>query len=625
MNISKKVATVLDIMTKSATRKWLSSISFYNDGNWNPILVNTNFRLFFKFLEVDANSSIPVICRIDDKEKCIENLRHTKQIIETRRPFNFLENSSIWIRFCENDDTEGQKAALEEFEWFNELGLYGLKPAYEYIDYHLRAQKVNYLRDFGHGVHITPIVYSDEAEFRDFFFDNKSGLTSKFKFLNDRGEGFYTPNVEFRILLVDDKIGKDPKPNCNDCVGCSNINSCKLRIIKELLSGNFILNNKTCKDAFVGKTYWANQVEAKYVGPIKLGMVWEKDEDKLKLRHDFVSSLELKSSGVQIIGVPDLESALALLSCCKFDIFLLDYLLGERRDKDPARTYSTELFEFLSYKFEQDLNPGDSVPVIVKMLKETSGLDDKLMKEFQNSVKLNRGPLDKFWIIPMTSYNSSFISDLQRKHVRLIDHRWNISQGADPINTPWKFLYKINEFVDLQLRLCVFHLSDLLEFLVHNCQDIEDLANRKGANFEFYDFQSFMGAEFVDFMRRYGNRHLIQRDADRDQGDGSAENKSVFATRVWKSFYDNKEYRDELELNRLIQRFLQHVATMHNDRYGRQRLEEAFGQLCFFVETNKKIQDCVNGKTIFANIHDNLKSLKDLMERLTDQSRGSVS
>lgn len=640
-NITSQI-TVVEGMTKEGIRAWINENLTVN----SPCLIRTNFYSFFHCLLDNVESDSSILCGKDipvseeTKELVKRNIVATKKKLEAN--MNFLLNSSIWVRFCDNGNWDGAsdetksndiKLALEEFEWFNNLHLYEFKAAKEYIEYQLRAQNQNYLAEIGeHGVHITPMIYSDEVEFRNFFLGYKSSLPLKFKFMAHNEGEFYAEDVDLRILLVDDKIStRNDRENassikkCDDCTKCDKSDSCKLKVIRSLLRGEFIPEDK--RGAFKQKTYWALSVESFVVNTTTIPEIWSIDKKNGKLKPNDVgekinieNNVNANHGGVQIIGVRDLDTALCMMSFCKFDIILLDYLLGPRSNDDPTRTYSTELFEFLSYRFEKE----EAVPEILEMLRKTSSFSDEQLKEFQNNVKLNRGPLDKFWIIPMTSYNSSFITDLQRKHVRLIDHRWNISQGADPINTPWKFLYKINEFVDLQLRSCVFHINELLEFLKYNCEDFDELSKSKNNKPDFYDFQSFMGAEFADFMRRYGNRHLIQRDAVTELGEKRTENKSLLSTCVWARFYNDRNYRTEIELNRLIQRFLHHVATMHNDRFGRQRLEEAFGQLCFFIESNKKVQKCIDKSDLFKGFHDSLRTMRSHMEGILYHSGGDL-
>ena len=637
--------TVLQAKSKEAVRNWMNcDLNLETDEQgeliYKPFLIRTNFFSFFRCLIDNIDSVNPKILgdcteinqdvKNERKELVRRNIERTKSKLKTN--INFLQNSSIWIRFCDNGDWDGSdennksdeiKESSEEFHWFEALKLYEFKPAKEYILYQLRTRLQNYLDvigDEGHGVHITPVIYSDEVVFRDFFLKEQNSPTFKFLATNESNEDFQTNDITLRVLLVDDRISKSveqqPISECDkDCIICSDKDSCKLRVINSLISGRFILDDQK-KESFKKHTYWdADNVKSFVLDSIKISHIWDVNQisksliqkqnaDSIKVQLD--KNLQENRSCVQILGVRDLETALSLMSCCKFDIILLDYLLGERSINETERTYSTELFEFLSYDFKK----GKDAPAIIEMLKNNNlELGDDQLNEFQDIVKLNRGPIDRFWIVPMTSYNSSFISDLQRKHVRLIDHRWNISQGADPINTPWRFLHKLNEFIDLQLRSCVFHMEQLLRFLKYTC-DYSMEFNKKAGVMNFYDFQSFMGAEYATFMQLYGNRLPIKRDAINETKSNATDNKSAFATYIWDNFYRNPDYYDAIELNRLAHRFYYQASTMYNDRAGRQRLNEAFANLDFFVRTNNRIKEILK-----------LTNHKDLLP-LTDGNNG---
>lgn len=675
-NYIRKDATVLDIKTKEDTWNWLSKVNVNAQGigsnGWKPLLIRTNFYSFFQCLEDEANKETgSKICKDSKNELVIENIKNTKKKIESSNAFNFLENSSIWMRLCDNENWNGVvgsesepvsvKKALDEFEWFEKLGLYEFNSAKEFLEYNVRAQKENHIAEIGgHETHVTPMIYSDETEYRDFFIGEKSGIFFKFLKGEDENRGYQTDDVALRILLVDDKIGKvqgtDTILNCynryenypmiwkceGDCVSCDLPKSngkpepCKLKVIRKLMSGEFILENDK-KNEFSRKTYWEDKIRTYSFNEIKICRAWDVVHGKpIELNKDFKKQLDgsLKNDGnyVQIIGVRDIESALVLMSCCKFDIIFLDYLLGYRTDNQNVRAYSPELFEFLSFKFrdkeENNYKKIENCPDVVQMFangivapKTITDVDKmKCLEQFRDEVKLNRGPLDKYWIVPMTSYNSSFIADLQRRNVRLIDHRWNISQGADPINTPWHFLHKINEFVDLQLRSSVFRLDTLLLFLKYTCEDCMQLKSKDGNAVVFYDFQAFMGAEYANFMRRYGNRQILRRDAAISHRKDIYADKSVFATYVWKHFYANPEYRDVIELNRLIRRFLHHASVMHNDGNGQQRLEEAFGQLSFFIDTNKKVRNTIGDFEDLKGLDEKMMSLRVIIDRVTDHS-----
>lgn len=636
-----------DIRTKRITRKWIKDnltidkTNGVNSRGWKPVLIRTNFDSFFKFLNEEAKKGdASKICNNQNEGSVIANIQETKEKIEKSDAFNFLKNSSIWMRLCDNKDWDGTfdsdsqpesvTRALKEFKWFNEkLHLYEFQAAREYIEYNVRLQNENYLDEFGsHGSYITPTIYSDEASLRDFFIYDGSKLSS-FDFLGKekKQNDFHSNKIPMRILVIDDKIGKKKNDEnvisesriiCEDCSRCKvykdaqkeNKEPCKLNVIRKLLSGKFIASIEQNK--FRNNTYWSNNVKAFCVDRVTISDVWQTESNnpsKLKINDTWVKNwntfINCESDCVQLIGVRDLESALVLMSCCKFDIILLDYLLGKRQGNQRGREYGTELFEFMNYEFVGNCQ---DAPDIVKMLQISvipqGGGDEQnsfvFLKEFRNKVRFNRGPIDKYWIVPMTSYNPSFISDLQRRNVSLIDYRWNISQGADPINTPWKFLHKINEFVDLQLRQSVFWKSQLLTFLQYTCRDFkEQLSDNDNVDSCFNAFQSFMGAEYATFMRLYGGRRDVERDAIIG---GEKSNKSFFSTYITQSFYDKSEYSIENELNRLMQRFYYTASSMFNESESRNEFLNALEHLCVFIE--------------YTNLYDSIKDQKMLREGL---------
>lgn len=613
---------LLEILKEDNNRlKLLKLLNHAKEEKKLPMIIKLNLGVF---------KSLPV--SVPGKEDAIRKLEHSLDFC-----FSFLKSSSIWIRIADVDDSFD--LAKEEFNWFKSLLLYDFKSAMEFFDYNVRTQKDNYLEESGgHGAYITPVIYSDEVEYRDSFIKENGNINFKFLKANvdEHCKDFKTENVALRILVVDDKIGKvsadssqkeivilncheeeikDGKWRCKECVYPDNNNEpCKLQVIKKLLSGDFISKDKTntIREKYNRKTYWSDEIRSYCVNALTIKELWKtenenaqngKEKSILKLNEDKVKQINKDLELVikkdqdgkeihyaQIIGVRDLESALAIMSCCKFDIILLDYLLGKRGDTDDERYYSTELFEFLSSDFgKPEIDDLDVIKMLRKNDKidgDREGLPRVLLEQFRDEVKLNRGPLDKYWIVPMTSYNPSFLSDLQRRNVRLIDHRWNISQGADPINTPWRFLYKLNEFVDLQLRSSVYWKKQLMTFVRYTCEDFKtrfEKIPKKGVSC-FEEFQQFMGAEYANYMKRYGARKLIERDAALE-GDNS--NKSLFATYIARNFYNDPKFSIETELNRLMQSFYHRAATMFNDRHGLQRLRIAFEQMRMFIVYNK--------------------------------------
>lgn len=100
--------------------------------------------------------------------------------------YSILNNSSIWIRMVDTDDSNAEKNAKKEFEYFDKIGLYDYNSAKENLEYNIRLQKENYLDSSAqvlgvqntqvHGVHVTPVLYGDECEFQQILEGNKKTL-----------------------------------------------------------------------------------------------------------------------------------------------------------------------------------------------------------------------------------------------------------------------------------------------------------------------------------------------------------------------------------------------------------------------------------------------------------------
>lgn len=549
---------------------------------------------------------------------------------------DFLYNSSIWVRFCERGFEDKIERCKKEIECFKELGLYEFVSAKEHLEFNIRIIRQNRLADIDttsedgvHGKHskyVVPITYGDEVKDRDaFLLNNGSAMfNGEFKFLGEKiqnSNDFKTNKVNLRILLVDDKIPiylsgkceeqKDiPNTNCLlkcDCKKCRE-KKCKLRTIQKLLSGDFLCPDsgngfdEESKNQFIRNSYWNNTIGCYCLN--KKIEIKEIHESGSELKGKFDSSLDtiICDSGSEcvIVGVSDIETALVLLNYYKFDMLFLDYILGDYNE--DCKEYSTEFFGFLQCNCDND-GKKDELKILNNLRRELkSKLNlpkdscNTVLKKLQTNVKDNRGPLDRFWIMPITAFNQPFISDLLNHNVRLIDHLWNISHGADPINTPWQFLYALNHFIDLQLRGSVFASKQLLTFLQYTGEELEEHIIKKDKDaVDFNEFQFFMGSEYASFMRHYGNMRLIQYDADTTKRSGEKNkvlsNKSLFSTYVWENFYNNDEFVPLLGLNRKMRNFYYTAAFMPNDHNGRKRLREAFNDLRLTIDLENLVQE----------------------------------
>ena len=91
--------------------------------------------------------------------------------------YGFFNNSSIWIRLVVKDGNHDDQKIINannELEYFKKIGLYDYGSAIENLDYNIRLQPQNYLdsKTLGHGVHVTPVLYGDEAESLNILRDN---------------------------------------------------------------------------------------------------------------------------------------------------------------------------------------------------------------------------------------------------------------------------------------------------------------------------------------------------------------------------------------------------------------------------------------------------------------------
>lgn len=497
---------------------------------------------------------------------------------------------------------------------------------------------------------------SPVTDIRKGFSQNPIGIgSSKVEF--EHFDDFHT--VAFRILLLDDKVGADDlgcKKNytdimeikkkglfvkiCDKDVSCTN-RECKLCTIKRLMDNGLMaggIDGKKMVFHGIGETkdyfYWEeNDVECYYCTTVIKDFIDDGDSvfkgcqsiiikdnspntsfSQAEDNNAFVVPCDFEPNKktvrgsipkVQIVGVRDVRTALLLLSRYKFDMLFVDYLLDKKSEEgdESRREYSIQLFEFLSRDYEKEAKEAEEAK------DETKKNKYKLLENLCRTVLNNRGPLDKFWIMPITGFNSPFIQTLQNQNVPLISTRWHIDNGADPITTPWQFLVKLNQFIELQLKGCVYDMDTLLKFLTISGINIEQRlplpkVEKEHDKAKFHDFQDLMGAEYSNFMKRFGARPLIRRDALMDVkniGDTltdeevvNYDNKSVFSTYIWRKFYTDRdddetkkrEKKSLFSIHNLMQIFYQVAATMPEDRNGVLRLREAFRRLRYYVDIN---------------------------------------
>ena len=443
-----------------------------------------------------------------------------------------FDNTNIWIRHVKWDESEELiKEEIEKiYDYFKlcyELKLYEQDSAEEYIDYHLRIQKENHLSG-DHKDYVYPYLYASEDIDLNENIELNPGLKSK---------------VYFRILLIEDKLG-----NANLAAGtegrcsCKHIefennelkrsacsyycndddsDKCKLKIIKDLLE---LKRNTSQHD----KIYWKHENIQSFYFSIEI------DEN---IDYKF-NEMFLDSNSIQIFGVKDVKTAKAFLKSkdIKFDLILLDYLLGEKVDNNVInREFGTELLSFL----------GTESPL-------------------KNKILSNASLGNRLWLFPITAFAPTFLNYMQSERISLLTNNWYIYYPTNPIVTPNQFLRNLNEFIGMMVDRSVYTPEDLLGFFNRSSEKVPD---------KFEKYVSFMGAEYQRFIQLYGSRSTITRDKD----------VSLFAKSVYDEFYTQEKNSKAITLNNHLRKFYYASTFLVKEREGWEQLRKTWDILSKYI------------------------------------------
>lgn len=121
-----------------------------------------------------------------------------------------------------------------------------------------------------------------------------------------------------------------------------------------------------------------------------------------------------------------IERGIELLKKQSFDIILLDYLLGESELNPTLKAYGHEF-----------------------LLEMTTG---------ENPHQLQRGPMGRFWIYPISSFPHAFTDKLRQLNIDGSNRRWHIANGGDPVSTPE--LFRVNFYRLLVRQITEYYLHE---------------------------------------------------------------------------------------------------------------------------------------------------------------------
>lgn len=359
------------------------------------------------------------------------------------RSANFMD-SSIWT-YCldasSNPKPERVNWVLQSIYNNYQKGYYNTCQAREFLNLNVRLSQNSYLEgnegDVAHGQFVVPFLFHSEYKARmtlDELVNNGNTKADKF-----------CCGYKWRLLLVDD--------HAEDGLSVVGGNADK----KGLSKIDIILDRLRSIDGM--------KVEARKFDP------QEKNSDDNNIIIEYVSNLE------------DCKKALEQK---KYDIILMDYLLGDKRYiEQPGREYSYELFDSIN-----DLKTNGSI-----------------------------GPGKRLYFMFISAYVYAIQERLDERLISRSTKDWFIGRGACPLNTPEIFLY---------------HLHSIMQKRVSTMLEVDSKVSEGGKNILCQMFETTDGKldivcqeKFVDLL------NLISHVKTLVDNDLTGSNNSVLARSIF--------------------------------------------------------------------------------------------
>lgn len=263
--------------------------------------------------------------------------------------------------------------------------LYCLSNSLEYANHNSRLVRESYISDpKGHGHDVSPFLFHSETErygkVKKEYFDNDNLLLDKKQLFTHK----------WRILLLDDHVLK-PMRNVEE--KCQDVTERKeyIPIIPDKLR---IISNDI-------RSVFSN---------CKIGYV-KADVDYKKVYDELTNESVDESCDIVFYCVSSVGKAQSALENRRFEIVLLDYLLGEKTD--GTREYSYDLLKKLKDTYKND----EPNPIF--------------------------GPHDRLYFSFISAFTTAVNERLLAEGLHKSEKFWHIADGACPTNTPYLFLYNL--------------------------------------------------------------------------------------------------------------------------------------------------------------------------------------
>lgn len=470
-----------------------------------------------------------------------------------------IMDSSIWnyyvyVGFTESSSTINYDDSLTQLDFavqnilnntiyrlpYNQVGnLYKLAISHEYADLHARMLQQSYLSTLdGHGKAVAPFLFHQEQKMHKEIMaepyikskGNKEDKAVGEKKEEDNGQtssntpipwkGTEISKYKWRILLLDDHVLEKMTPyKANETDTTSRPD--KLRIISNTLRRIF--------------------------SEIKIGYVDYKPTEKAITIRDEQTRKEVYNNEYDIVFycVSNITNAETALRNHKFEIVLLDYLLGKDKD-NTTREYSYTLLKNIDNKYKKT----------EENEKENEKEKEKEKEKKTETEKYKFGPHKRIYFMFISSFATAVNERLLAEGLHKSEKYWHIAEGACPTNTPYLFLHRLlhlmhkrvkdmgidkfmgintkDEFKDSHIQKYIInkiydpkdkdntissvrsaaneYFDDVLSLLYHYKRMLEDYHKPEKPENVFLSSESTLATDFVDKNNRLGGflEHLTQ-------------------------------------------------------------------------------------------------------------------
>lgn len=495
------------------TQKDFIIINFLDRDNLNPDNLKMNLLKLhiIKSLNIYNNTNSSVIPRpiITIVNKNTTTRKYTDESVEDTAYLNFF-NSNIWnflVQFNEIDPLQIKNNFARIVDKINRNNpLYKTTVAYEFIEFQSRMAVNSYLskgKGAGHSMDVQPIYFHSEIEMEH------SALGELKDVLKLKG-------LFWRVLLIDDYA--------EDYL--TKLNKDKSDLTKKMII-NSVISDYENIDSF-----------------IKINSVYDEKGDNKNI----------------------IWKALLKIAYNTYDIIFLDYLLGANdNSQNESREYSHELLIILDgilsekdgYSYKSNFEN------IKRYIPTDQSLSNDQLYDIINEIKKNKCPLNRFWIMNISSFSTAFVDRLREQGLGHYNSNWYLSRGGDPVNTPHLFAYNLFRFMKLQIEDADIDTKEMINQFFDELNELEvdhhDLSLRDWAS-SYYQV----------FINRFGKFHILKQDRK----------KSRFSESFYQYLIKNKS--GELEVYERFRNFLFLLANGTKQDFG--QIMRSFNELSKIIE-----------------------------------------